>query len=87
MACNRQLGMELNSQERMSSKKGLSDLVKDIKLECRHRHIFFHSLHISGQRMIALGFDGLSRGDLDSPLTSSLVGPEEKREKVQAEEV
>ena len=50
----------------MSSKKGLADLVKEIKLECRHREIFFHSLHVSGLRMIALGFDGLSRGDLDS---------------------
>ena len=50
----------------MSKKKGLSDLVKDIKLECRRHDIFFHPFHISGERMIALGFDGLSRGVLDS---------------------
>ena len=50
----------------ISKKKGLSDLVKDIKLKCRSHDIFFHHFHISGERMIALGFDRLSRGDLDS---------------------
>ena len=44
----------------MSSRKGLTDLEKDIKLECRKRTIFFHPLHVSGARMIALGFDSLS---------------------------
>ena len=44
----------------MSSRKGLPDLVKDIKQDCQKRTIFFHPLHVSGARMIALGFDGLS---------------------------
>ena len=52
----------------MSSKRGLSDLVREIRKECLKRGIFLHPIHVSGDRMIRLGFDGLSRGDLDSGL-------------------
>ena len=50
----------------MSSKKGLSDIVREIKMECRSHEVFWHPIHVSGKRMIELGFDGLSRGDFDS---------------------
>jgi len=49
----------------MSTKRGLTDIVLEIKVECHKRNVFFHPFHISGRRMILLGFDGLSRGDLD----------------------
>lgn len=50
----------------MSKRKGLSDIVRDIKIECRKHEVFWHPFHISGKRMIKIGFDGLSRGDFDS---------------------
>ena len=50
----------------MSRSKGLSDIVRDIKLECRKHTVFWHPFHVSGKRMIQMGFDGLSRGDFDS---------------------
>lgn len=51
----------------MSKSKGLSDIVhQDIKLECRKHQVFWHPFHVSGKRMIWMGFDGLSRGDFDS---------------------
>jgi hypothetical protein len=50
----------------MSRRKGLSDIVRDIKIECRKHEVFWHPFHISGKRMIKIGFDGLSRGDFDS---------------------
>ena len=50
----------------MSKSKGLSDIVRDIKLECRKHEVFWHPFHVSGKRMIRMGFDGLSRGDFDS---------------------
>ena len=50
----------------MSRRKGLTDLVREIKLECRKHQVFWHPFHVSGKRMIKMGFDGLSRGDFDS---------------------
>ena len=50
----------------MSKSKGLCDIVRDIKLECRKHEVFWHPFHVSGKRMIKMGFDGLSRGDFDS---------------------
>jgi hypothetical protein len=50
----------------MSKRKGLSDIVRDIKIECRKHEVFWHPFHVSGKRMIKIGFDGLSRGDFDS---------------------
>lgn len=50
----------------MSKSKGLSDIVRDIKLACRKHQVFWHPFHVSGKRMIKMGFDGLSRGDFDS---------------------
>ena len=50
----------------MSKSKGLSDIVRDIKLACRKHEVFWHPFHVSGKRMIKMGFDGLSRGDFDS---------------------
>jgi hypothetical protein len=50
----------------MSKRKGLSDIVLEIKLECRQHEVFWHPFHVSGKRMIKMGFDGLSRGDFDS---------------------
>ena len=50
----------------MSKRKGLCDIVRDIKIECRRHEVFWHPFHVSGLRMIKMGFDGLSRGDFDS---------------------
>ena len=56
----------LISNKGMSKKKGLSDIVREIKFECRRHEVFWHPFHVSGKRMILMGFDGLSRGDFDS---------------------
>lgn len=56
----------LIANKEMSKRKGLSDLVREIKLECRKHQVFWHPFHVSGKRMIKLGFDGLSRGYFDS---------------------
>ena len=56
----------LISNKGMSKKKGLSDIVREIKYECRQHEVFWHPFHVSGKRMIKMGFDGLSRGDFDS---------------------
>eukprot|EP00956_Cyclotella_meneghiniana_P028738 scaffold67774_cov23-Cyclotella_meneghiniana.AAC.1 len=50
----------------MSRRKGLTDLVREIELECRKHQVFWHPFHVSGKRMIKMGFDGLSQGDFDS---------------------
>jgi hypothetical protein len=50
----------------MSSVRHLFDLLVDIKLLCHEHEVFYHCFHISGERMIATGIDGLSRGDKDS---------------------
>jgi hypothetical protein len=50
----------------MSSVRHLFDLLVDIKILCYEHEVFYHCFHISGERMIATGIDGLSRGDKDS---------------------
>lgn len=49
----------------MSSVGHLFDLLVDIKLLCHEHNVFYHCFH-SGERMIATGIDGLSRGDHES---------------------
>jgi hypothetical protein len=50
----------------MSSVRHLFDLLVDIKVLCHEHNVFYHCFHISGERMIATGIDGLSRGDQES---------------------
>jgi hypothetical protein len=50
----------------MSSVRHLFDLLVDIKVICHKNNVFYHCFHISGERMIATGIDGLSRGDKES---------------------
>ena len=50
----------------MSSAIHLFDLVLELKVECQKHEVFIHCFHISGNRMIATGVDGRSRGNLDS---------------------
>eukprot|EP00804_Cyclotella_cryptica_P009707 CCRYP_011249-RA/>CCRYP_011249-RA protein AED:0.25 eAED:0.25 QI:0/0/0/0.5/1/1/2/0/403 len=54
------------SNKGMSKSIGLTDIVRDIKYECRKHNVFWHGLHISGKRMIKIGYDGGSRGDFDT---------------------
>ena len=51
----------------MSSVRHLFDLFVDIKILCHEHNVFYHCFHISGERMISTGIDGLSRGDHRSP--------------------
>jgi hypothetical protein len=44
----------------------LFELLVEIKVLCYEHEVFYHCFHISGERMIATGIDGLSRGDKDS---------------------
>ena len=53
----------------MSSVRHLFDLLVDIKVLCHEHEVFYHCFHISGDRMIATGIDGLSRGDHESGIT------------------
>ena len=50
----------------MSSARHLFDLLVDIKVLCHRHDVFFHCFHISGERMIATGLDGFSRGVKES---------------------
>eukprot|EP00956_Cyclotella_meneghiniana_P045803 scaffold385510_cov63-Cyclotella_meneghiniana.AAC.1 len=50
----------------MSSVRHLFDLLVDIKVLCHQHQVFYNCFHISGERMIATGIDGMSRGDKDS---------------------
>jgi hypothetical protein len=52
----------------MSSARHLFDLLVEIKVLCHEHEVFYHyhCFHISGERMIATGIDGLSRGDHES---------------------
>lgn len=50
----------------MSSARHLFDLVVSLKLECRDHEVWLHVCHISGNRMIATGIDGWSRGNQDA---------------------
>ena len=53
----------------MSSARHLFNLLVDIKLLCHEHGVFYRCFHISGERMIACGVDGLSRGDRESGIT------------------
>ena len=50
----------------MSSARHLFDLVLCLKKECHKHEVFLHVFHISGERMIACGIDGASRGNEDT---------------------
>ena len=50
----------------MSSVRHLFDLLVEIKLLAHEHNVFYHCFHISGERMIATGIDGMSRGDKES---------------------
>ena len=50
----------------LSTARHLFLLLVDIKLLCYEHNVFLHPFHISGNRMIATGIDGLSRGDRNS---------------------
>ncbi len=50
----------------MSSAQHLFSLVVDLKVACRDHEVWLHLLHISGDRMIACGLDGISRGNHDA---------------------
>jgi len=52
-------------QKGMSSAKHLFKLVLELKQECLQHEVYLHLFHISGNRMIATGIDGLSRGNQD----------------------
>jgi hypothetical protein len=49
----------------LSSARHLFNLVLELRVECRKHEIYYRSLHISGERMIATGIDGRSRGNYD----------------------
>ena len=49
-----------------SSARHLFYLVLALKQEARRHEVFLHCFHISGNRMIASGIDGLSRGNYDA---------------------
>ena len=53
----------------MSSAKHLFELVLLLKLECRAHEVYAHLCHISGDRMIATGMDGWSRGNQDGGIS------------------
>ena len=50
----------------MSTVKHLFNLAVQLRIECHAHEVFLHLFHISGNRMIATGVDGRSRGDLDA---------------------
>lgn len=50
----------------MSSVKHLFKLAVDLRVECQNHEVYFNLFHISGDRMIATGIDGRSRGDFDA---------------------
>ena len=47
----------------MSTVKHLFTLVLDLKVACHHREVYLYPFHVSGNRMIACGIDGWSRGN------------------------
>ncbi len=50
----------------LSSARHLFYLVLVLKQEARKHEVYLHCFHISGERMIASGLDGLSRGNYDA---------------------
>ena len=53
----------------MSSADHLFDLVVEIKLECWKHEVYLNLFHISGNKMIASGMDGCSRGNRDAGIS------------------
>jgi len=49
-----------------STSQQLYDLMIELRIAVRDHGIFLHVLHVSGRRMIKMGFDGLSRGDFET---------------------
>lgn len=52
-----------------SSARHLFKLVLDLKIACYKHEVYLHTCHISGDRMIATGMDGWSRGDYDAGIS------------------
>ena len=50
----------------MSSAKHLFELVVNLKVACHQHEVYLHPFHMSGDRMIDCGVDGLSRGNQDA---------------------
>ena len=53
----------------LSTAKHLFQLVLDLRIEARKHEVYIRSCHISGNRMIATGMDGWSRGNHDAGLS------------------
>ena len=53
----------------MSSAKHLFNLVLELRLVAQEHEIWIHMFHISGDRMIATGMDGRSRGNFDAGIS------------------
>ena len=53
----------------MSHARHLFHLVLTLKQVAREHEVYIHCFHISGDRMIASGVDGLSRGNYDSGIS------------------
>jgi hypothetical protein len=53
----------------MLSIRHLFELVLDVKIEARVHEVYMHSCHISGDRMIATGIYGQSRGNYDAGIS------------------
>jgi len=53
----------------LSHARHLFDLVLTLKQLARQHEVFIHCFHISGDRMIASGVDGLSRGNYDAGIS------------------
>ena len=47
----------------ISTAKHLLNLVLELRVAAREHEVYIHTVHISGNRMIASGIDGLSHGD------------------------
>ena len=50
----------------MSTVKHLFTLVLDLKVACHHHEVYLYPFHVAGERMIACGIDGWSRGNHDA---------------------
>ena len=49
-----------------STSKSLHEITLEVKIKEMEHNAFIHLFHMSGTRMIAVGIDGLSRGDFES---------------------
>ena len=60
----------------MSKVRHLFYLVLTLKQEARRHKVFLHCFHISGDRMIACGVDGLSQGNYDAGISLGIDIPQ-----------